>query len=288
MATSRAISEAERYWLRVLSTLNELQGRLFVAQKSIELERGGIGRLARLTGMSPTTIARGVRELRSGQAVAEARVGRSRRPGGGRPRAEVVDPGLLRELQRILEETTAGDPMDRLKWTSTSTRALADELTRRGHPVTWPTVARCLHDLDYSLQGNRKMLEGDQHPDRDAQFRYINARVKAFLRSGDPVISVDTKKKELIGRFRNAGRTWRRRGRPEPVLTHDFPQLGRGKAVPYGPYDVGHDEAVVNVGVSHDTAEFAVQSIRRWWPSAGATDAPLRPPAVDFGRCWRE
>jgi len=221
--------------------------------------------------MSPT---RGVRELRSRQVLTQARVGRSRRAGGGRPRAHVVDPGLVRELQGILEATTAGDPMSRLKWTTLSTRGLADELTRRGHPVTWPRVARCLHELDYSLQGNRKLLEGDQHPDRDAQFRYINARVKAFLRSGDPVISVDTKKKELIGSFRHAGRSWRPRGRPEPVLTHDFPHLGRGQAVPDGPYDVGHHEAVVNVGVSHDTAALAVESIRRWWRLLGRRTHP--------------
>ena len=221
--------------------------------------------------MSPT---RGVRELRSRQVLTQARVGRSRRAGGGRPRAHVVDPGLVRELQGILEATTAGDPMSRLKWTTLSTRGLADELTRRGHPVTWPRVARCLHELDYSLQGNRKLLEGDQHPDRDAQFRYINARVKAFRRSGDPVISVDTKKKELIGSFRHAGRSWRPRGRPEPVLTHDFPHLGRGQAVPDGPYDVGHHEAVVNVGVSHDTAALAVESIRRWWRLLGRRTHP--------------
>jgi len=175
---------------------------------------------------------------------------------------------------RLVEETTAGDPMSLLKWTSKSTRALAEELSRRGHPVSWVTVARCLHDLGYALQANVKTIEGPQHPDRDAQFRYINARVKAFLRTGDPVVSVDTKKKELVGAFRNAGRTWRPRGEPAPVFTHDFPHLGSGKAIPYGTYDIAQDQAVVNVGMTHDTAEFAVESIRRWWRLMGKRAYP--------------
>jgi len=274
MAASASTSETEREWLRVLGTLNELQARLFVAQKARELGRGGVSRLARLTGMSRDTIARGATELRRRRPLAPDETGRIRRPGGGRPRIEATDPTLVRALTRILEETTAGDPMSLLKWTGKSTRAIAAELTRRGHPVSWRTVARCLHDLEYSLQANRKTLEGAQHPDRDAQFRYINARVKAFLRDGEPVLSVDTKKKELIGAFRNAGRTWRPQGHPVPVLTHDFPNLGLGKAVPYGTYDVGQDRAVVNVGVSHDTGQFAVESIRRWWQLLGRRTYP--------------
>jgi hypothetical protein len=164
--------------------------------------------------------------------------------------------------------------MCRLKWTSKSTRTLGEELTRQGHPVSASTVARCLAELGYSLQANVKALEGAQHPDRDAQFRYLNARVKAFLRTGDPVVSVDTKKKELIGAFRNAGRTWRARERPARVFTHDFPHLGAGKAIPYGTYDIAHDQAVVNVGITHDTAEFAVESIRRWWRLMGKRRYP--------------
>jgi hypothetical protein len=199
-------------------------------------------------------------------AVAKGRV---RNPGGGRKKVEEVDPGLRRELVRIMEETTAGDPMSLLKWTSKSTRAIAEQLAGQGHPVSSVTVGRCLHDMDYSLQANVKELEGPEHPDRDAQFRYINARVKSFLRSHDPVISVDTKKKELVGAFRNAGRTWRPKGQPEKVMVHDFPSRSEGHAIPYGTYDVASDRAVVNVGVTHDTAEFAVESIRRWWRLLG-------------------
>ena len=274
MATSASISATEKHWLKVLGILNEFQARWFVAEKTLELGRGGISRLARLTGMSRATIIKGVTELRSRKRLTPIAAGRIRRPGGGRRKVEEGDPALLRQLTRILEETTAGDPMSRLKWTSKSTRAIAAELTRQGHPVTWRTVARCLHDLDYSLQGNRKTLEGAEHPDRDAQFRYLNARVKAFLRTGDPVVSVDTKKKELIGAFRNAGRTWRPPGEPQAVFTHDFPHLGKGKAIPYGTYDIAHDRAMVNVGVTHDTAEFAVESIRRWWRLMGKRTYP--------------
>jgi hypothetical protein len=168
-----------------------------------------------------------------------------------------------------MEETTAGDPMSLLKWTSKSTRAIAEQLDRLGHSVSSVTVGRCLHDMDYSLQANVKELEGPQHPDRDAQFRYINAQVKRFLRSHDPIISVDTKKKELVGAFRNAGRTWRPTGQPTKVMVHDFPSRSEGHAIPYGTYDVAADRAVVNVGVTHDTAEFAVESIRRWWRLLG-------------------
>ncbi|MFZ5501428.1 MAG: ISAzo13 family transposase [Candidatus Micrarchaeota archaeon] len=157
-----------------------------------------------------------------------------------------------------------------MKWTSKSTRTIAEQLSRKGHAISGVTVGRCLHDMGYSLQANVKALEGRQHPHRDDQFRYISSRVKQFLRSGDPVVSVDTKKKELVGAFENAGRTWTRAGEPRKVLTHDFPNLGEGKAIPYGAYDVGQDEGFVNVGVSHDTAEFAVESIRRWWKWMGS------------------
>ena len=253
----------------MLGTLNEYQACLLVAEKALALGRGGVSHLAQLTGMSRATITKGAAELQGRQPLLPAAVSRIRRPGGGRRKVETVDPGIRRHLTRILQETTAGDPMSLLKWTSKSTRTLAEELTRLGHPVTARTVARCLDDLGYSLQANVKAVEGRQHPDRDAQFRYLNARVKAFVRTRDPVISVDTKKKELIGAFRNAGRTWRPRDQPHRVFTHDFPHLGAGKAIPYGTYDIAQDRAVVNVGVTHDTAEFAVESIRRWWIKAG-------------------
>jgi hypothetical protein len=274
MASRASISEADQYWLKVLGTLDEFQARLYVAQRALELGRGGISRLATLTGMSRDTIAKGATELQQPGPLRRPRPGRIRQSGGGRRPVEEVHPTVRRHLMRILAETTAGDPMSLLKWTSKSTRTIATELTRLGCPMHWATVARCLRDMGYSLQANVKTLEGRQHPDRDAQFRYLNARVKAFLRAGDPVISVDTKKKELIGAFRNAGRTWRPHGHPQPVLTHDFPQLGAGKAIPYGTYDVAQDRAVVNVGVTHDTAEFAVESIRRWWRLMGQRTYP--------------
>ncbi|MGH9403153.1 MAG: ISAzo13 family transposase [Terriglobia bacterium] len=251
--------------MKVLGTLNEFQARLFVADKALELGHGGASRLAQLTGMSRPTIAKGVTELQGRTPLAPLGTGRVRKAGGGRKKVEEVDPEVRRHLARIVEETTAGDPMSLLKWTSKSTRAIADELTRLGRPVSWVTVARCLREMGYSLQANVKTKEGPQHPNRDAQFRYINAEVKRFLRAGDPVISVDTKKKELVGTFRNAGRAWRPAGKPEKVLAYDFPQLAEGRAIPYGAYDVAQDRAVVNVGVTHDTAEFAVESIRRWW-----------------------
>jgi hypothetical protein len=274
MATSPSVSEAERRWLRALATLNEMQARLFVAERALALGRGGITRLSRLTGMSRPTIAKGVSELCGRGPMPRADAERIRRPGAGRRKVEVVNPAIRRHLRRILDETTAGDPMSLLKWTNKSTRTIAAELSRLGYPISWHTVARCLHDMEYSLQANVKTIEGPQHPDRDAQFRYLNTRVKAFLRTGDPVVSVDTKKKELIGAFRNAGRTWRRRGRPQRVFTHDFPHLGAGKPIPYGTYDIAQDRAVVNVGVTHDTAEFAVESLRRWWRLMGRRTYP--------------
>ncbi len=269
-----SISGAERRWLKVFQTLNEFQARLFAADKALDLGRGGISRLAALTGLSRTTITKAVEELESGGKLVSVGEGRARRVGGGRKKIEGVDPGVRDLLTKILEETTAGDPMSQLRWTSKSTRTLAEELTRLGHPVSWVTVARCLDDMGYSLQANRKSKEGPQHADRDAQFRYINRQVKAVLRRGDPVISVDAKKKELVGPFKNGGRTWRSKGKPQEVNTKDFPSLAQGKALPYGVYDTGQNRAVVNVGVTHDTAEFAVESIRRWWKLDGRKSYP--------------
>ena len=274
MARRSSVADADRRWLRALGTLNEYQARLFVAERALALGRGGVSRLARLTGMSRSTIVKGTAELEGRTSLLPADTGQIRRAGGGRPRIEATDPDLARQLKQLLEATTAGDPMSLLKWTGKSTRALAAESTRLGHPVSGVTVARLLREMGYSPQANRKTIEGRQHPDRDAQFRYLNARVNAFLQRGDPVISVDTKKKELIGAFRNAGRTWRRQGRPQRVLAHDFPQLATGKAIPYGAYDVAQDEALVNVGITHDTAEFAVESIRRWWRLLGKRTYP--------------
>ena len=275
MGTDPSISEAEKHWLRVLSTLNELQARLFVAQQALELGRGGVSQVSRLTGMSRPTIYRGIAELRSHREgnPPDGR-DRIRRTGGGRKPLEVADPEVSRRLRRILDETTAGNPMSLLKWTGKSTRTMAAELSRQGHPVSAMTVCRCLWAMEYSLQGNVKSLEGKQHPDRNEQFQYINRQGKSFQQSGDPVISVDTKKKEQIGAFRNPGRTWRRAEEAEQVLTHDFPSLAQGKAVPYGTYDVAEDQALVNVGITHDTAEFAVSSIQRWWRMMGKKTYP--------------
>ncbi len=270
----RSVSGAERRWLKVFRTLNELQARLFAADKALDLGRGGISRLSALTGRSRTTITKAVEELENGGKLAIPGEARVRRVGGGRKKIEGVDPGVPDLLAKILEETTAGDPMSQLRWTSKSTRTLAEELTRLGHPVTWVTIARCLDDMGYSLQANRKSREGPQHADRDAQFRYINRQVKALLATGDPVISVDAKKKEMVGPFKNGGRTWRPKGKPREVNTKDFPSLAQGKALPYGVYDTGQNRAVVNVGVTHDTAEFAVESIRRWWKLDGRKSYP--------------
>jgi hypothetical protein len=261
--TSLALSE--RTWVRVLGTLNEYQARLFVAEKALQMGRGGASHLSQLTGMSRVTITEGITELRAGRKLRAATSGRVRQPGGGRKKVEQADPQLPPRLRKIVEETTAGDPMSPLKWTNKSTRTIAEELARSGHPISSVTVGRCLEEMGYTLQANVKTREGSQHPDRDAQFRYLNRQVKEFRRAGDPVISVDTKKKELVGAFKNGGRRWLPKGTADEVSVHDFPHLGKGKAIPYGAYDIALNRAVVNVGVTHDTAEFAAESIRRWW-----------------------
>ena len=259
----------ESRWLRVLGTLNEYQARLFVADKAQDQGRGGISRLSELTGMSRTTSTKAVAELNRRKKLVVAERGQIREAGGGRKKVEEADPELQIRLGKILEETSAGDPMSALRWTNKSTQAIAEELTRQGHPVSDKTVARCLRKMGYSMQLNQKTREGPQHRNRDQQFHYINRQVASFRKSGDPVLSVDTKKKELVGRFKNGGRTWRPKGKPERVNVHDFPSQAEGKAIPYGAYEIGEDRAVVNVGVTHDTAEFAVESIRRWWTLAG-------------------
>jgi hypothetical protein len=270
----RSVSQIEERWLKVFSTLNEFQARLFAAERALGLGRGGITRVAALTGMSRTTITKASQELEGNRKPAMPPEGRIRQAGGGRKRVEDLDPTIRSLLQEIVEETTAGDPMSLLRWTSKSTRTIADELTKQGHAISWRTVARYLGEMGYTLQSNQKTREGPQHPDRDAQFRYIQRQVKSFLRTLDPVISVDTKKKELMGAFKNAGQTWRRQANPEKVNVYDFPHLGKGKGIPYGAYDIAGDRAVVNVGVTHDTAEFAVESIRRWWKLDGRRNYP--------------
>jgi hypothetical protein len=269
MGLSKYRSPEETRWLKLLSVLNEYQARLFVADKALDLGRGGISRMSALTGISRTTITKAVGELTQRRRLKFLSGERIREAGAGRKKVEQEDEKLREELKQIVEQSTAGDPMSALRWTNQATQAIAEELTRRGHPVSDKTVARCLKDMGYSLQLNRKEKEGPQHPNRDAQFRYINRQEAQFGASGDPVISVDTKKKELVGAFQNKGRTWRRKGRPIEVNVHDFPSRAEGRAIPYGTYDVAGNRAVVNVGISHDTAEFAAESIRRWWKMDG-------------------
>jgi transposase len=251
--------------------LDERGRRRWAAVEALSLGRGGIVAVAKATGISDRTIRNGIQELREGIDVGEDR---QRRVGGGRKSIREHDPDLVDALESLVEPATRGDPQSPLKWTCKSTRELAKELTKRGHKVSHTTIARLLKEADYSLQANRKTVEGKQHPDRNAQFEHIHRRVKAQQRAGQPAISVDTKKKENIGNYRNPGRTWRPKGKPVEVQTHDFPDKQKGKAVPYGVYDIGHNEAWVNVGISHDTAEFAVASIRQWWRRLGRRRYP--------------
>ena len=250
--------------------LDERQRRLAAGAEARALGHGGIRVVARAAGMREGTVARGVAELEAG----EEPLGRVRRPGGGRKRAADLDPGLRPALLALVEPDMRGDPMSPLRWTTKSLRVLAAELARQGHRVSADTVADLLHEEGFSLQGNAKALEGRQHPDRDAQFRYINEQVKAHQGSGDPVVSVDTKKKELVGAFKNGGREWFPQGEPAQVSTHDFADPDLGKAIPYGVYDVAANTGWVSVGTDHDTAAFAVESIRRWWNAAGAAAYP--------------
>ena len=253
--------------------LDERARRLWAASEAKGLGYGGISAVARATGISISTIRNGLRELevpREASGVgSDTATRRIRRVGGGRHRLTHQDPQLTTALQGLVEPTTRGDPMTPLRWTCKSTGVLADELTHQGHAVSDRSVAALLHELGYSLQANRKTVEGASHPDRDAQFTHINAQVEAFQRRGPPVISIDTKKKELVGDFKNAGREWRPAGDPEQVRVHDFKDEEKGKAIPYGVYDLTQDNGWVNVGVDHDTAEFAVQSIRQWWKQMG-------------------
>ncbi len=254
----------------VLPHLDERQQRLVMAGEARSLGHGGIAAVAVATGASRSRIALGVTELEAGAPP----LGRARRAGGGRKSLTQTDPGLIDALLALVEPTRRGDPESPLCWTTASTRKLADELTAAGHKVGSDTVARLLREQGFSLQANSKTLEGADHPDRDAQFCYLNDQATDHLNTGDPVISVDTKKKELVGEYKNGGREWRPAGEPEKVKVHDFIDRQLGKANPYGVYDLAADTGWVSVGTDHDTAAFAVETIRRWWNTVGINAYP--------------
>lgn len=251
--------------LRFLSTLNESQRRWFLAREAVLLGYGGIRKICDLTGTSKPTVIRGIKELKSESYKELLEQSRIRRSGGGRTRIDEKEPEVLNLLEKIMEETTAGDPMSLLKWTSKSTYQISEQLRALGFAISADTIGRRLKEMDYSLQANIKTVEGASHADRDSQFHYINELAKKYIEDNNPVISVDTKKKERIGLFKNSGRKWRPKGAPIEVNTYDFDNLTDGTAIPYGAYDIDKNKGVVNVGISHDTAEFAVESIRQWW-----------------------
>jgi len=254
--------------------MDERGRRQWAAVEARELGWGGITAVAHATGLSPTTITAGLRELDLPARQRAAESVRVRRPGGGRKPLTETDPGLMAALEVLIEPATRGDPESPLRWTCKSTRRLADELTRTRHPVSVNTVASLLRQAGYSLQANRKTREGASHPDRNAQFQHINTSVRSFHDRGQPAISVDAKKKELVGDFKNAGREWCPRGQPEEVRVHDFIDKTLGKATPYGVYDILNNQGWVSVGLDHDTAQFAVHSIRTWWKKMGRRRFP--------------
>jgi hypothetical protein len=259
-------------WLRVFPDLNEAQRRWLAGAMAIQQGWGGIRRVQEMTELSAPTIIKGMREVRSGRALTSQE--RVRPPGAGRRPVEMTDPSVLKTLSRLVEESTAGDPMSVLRWVHKSTRTLAAEMSRQAKPVSHVTAGRLLSVLGYSLQVNAKSKEGRSPATRDAQFRYINAQVAKFQAAGNPVLSIDAKKKEKVGEFRNAGRTYRPKGKPVKVNVYDFPDLGKGVAIPYGAYDVARNQGFVNVGMTHETAEFAVESLRWWWRRIGRRAYP--------------
>ncbi|MBU2600548.1 MAG: ISAzo13 family transposase [Actinobacteria bacterium] len=268
MGGEEAIGERYR---ALAGELDERRRRLWAAAEARSYGWGGIAAVARASGISETTVRAGLRELAAGETLAPGRV---RRPGGGRKRLCDKDPTLVEDLERLVDADSRGDPELPLRWTAKSVRRLAQALCGLGHQISHETVAGLLRSLGYSLQGNRKTREGSEHPDRDAQFRHLNGVVKQALDAGEPVISVDTKKKELVGDFKAVGRELRPQGSPIPVRVHDFRDPDLGRAIPYGIYDLAQDEGWVSVGVDNDTAQFSVASIRGWWDTLGRTRYP--------------
>jgi len=271
MQDAAAIQGIESRYAALVSLMDERTRRQWAAAEARSYGWGGVCAASRATGMSPNTIAKGLAELEAREADPETPIEpRVRKPGAGRKRATEADPELAAALEELVDPATRGDPMSPLRWTCKSTTQLAGKLTRQGHPVSPRTVGRLLKTSGYSLQGNRKTKEGKDHPDRNAQFEHINATVLTFQERGQPVISVDTKKKEIVGEFRNGGREWQPQGEPEEVLVHDFMDKELGKAIPYGVYDVTENQGWVSVGIDHDTGRFASEAIRRWWKKMGA------------------
>ena len=260
------------WWLKALSGADEVQARRFAGAIALEIGWGGITKVEELTGMSHSTIGKGIEELKTSEKLEFPDTLPPH--GGGRKKVEEKDPGIINDLEKIMEENTSGDPMSLLKWTNKSTYKIADELRKLQHKIDPDTVGRLLKENDYSLQANKKNIEGSSVPERDAQFRYINEQAKEFIKNGYPVISVDAKKKENVGEFKNPGRTWTKKGQAKDVNVYDFPSLGNGRATPYGIYDLKRNEGMVNVGISYDTSEFAVESIRQWWLMFGRINYP--------------
>jgi hypothetical protein len=274
MQDTRIIRQIRRKYRSLCVEFDERGRRQWAAAEARELGWGGVVAVAAATGLSRTTITAGLRELDLPVRKRAVEAMRVRRPGGGRKPLTQSDPDLLATLESLIEPATRGDPESPLRWTCKSTRRLAYELTSQHHPVGANTVSALLHQAGYSLQANRKTREGGSHPDRNAQFEYINAQVRRFLDRGQPAISVDTKKKELVGDFKNAGREWRPAGQPEEVRVHDFLDKKLGKAIPYGVYDLLNNQGWVSVGIDHDTAQFAANSIRLWWNRMGRRRFP--------------
>jgi len=274
MIDSAIIDGIKRKFQRMRAELDERGRRFWAANEAIELGYGGINAVAQATGLGRSTIHRGCKDIRQDNTVIDYAKRRVRQPGGGRNLLSVVDPDLVNALEALVSPTTRGDPMSPLRWTCKSTRKLAKVLNDQGHKVSHTRVAQLLANMDYSLQSTRKCLEGASHPDRNAQFRYINRCVKVFKRAIQPVISVDAKKKEQVGVFTNQGCEYQPKGKPEQVQIYDFPDPNLGKVCPYGVYDPTHNQGWVSVGVDHDTAEFAVESIRRWWKHMGKVSYP--------------
>ena len=266
-----AFEDISNKWVTLLDSLNEVQRRRSAALKALEIGRGGISKISRLAGISRDTIRKGIQEVNSSELKKPERL---RKIGGGRKRIIDKTSKLRDDLEKIMNENTAGNPMKTLKWTNKSTYSIAETLKREGNFISEDTVGRILKEQEYSLQANKKSHEGKSHPDRDAQFHYINTQVEEFLAKKQPVISVDTKKRELVGNFKNQGKTWRKKGSPEEVNAYDFPNLSKGKAIPYGTYDIALNQGFVNVGIDSNTAEFAVESIRQWWKQLGKKHYP--------------